>query len=170
MNYIDIIIIAIFIWSASLFALFLGIYGAIHFSDFTAGWLTDRLDLKSQHTNLIAFAVTFILIIIAVHLIARLLDKLVEAVALGFFNRIAGVLFNLLKTAFIISVILVILNRINDNFKFLPEKQVEQSVLYKPLSALAPAIFPRLKFEYERIKEEHPFGGEMLTENGFLYH
>ncbi len=182
MNYIDILFLLVFAWSAykgftkgfviavaSLIALLVGIFGAIRFSGFTAGWLKDQFELQSRHIDLIAFVITFILIIIGVHLIARLLDKLIEAVALGFVNRIAGVLFNLVKTAFIISVILVVLNKINEQAPFLPSQKIENSVFYKPLSALAPAIFPRLRFEYRKIREEFPSQDELVTENRFFY-
>ncbi len=161
MNYIDIILAAILLWAAyrgfskgfiihaaSLAALLLGIFGAIRFSDVTARLLIQKFDFTSQYLPVISFAITFVVIVVAVHLFARLLDKLVKAVALGFVNRIAGVLFALIKTAFIISIILVILNTIDRRLSFLPHQQIEKSYLYKPLSNLAPALFPYLHFDY----------------------
>jgi membrane protein required for colicin V production len=88
-------------------------------------------------------------------LLSRALDKLVKAAALGIFNRLAGLLFGMLKTAFFISIILVILNGINSRLPFIPEEHKENSLLYQPLSRLAPAIFPFLNFDgiRERIPE-----------------
>ena len=160
MNYFDIIFILLFLWSAyrgikkgfvvmaaSLAALILGIWGAIRFSNFTYSFLSSHFELKTHYLSLIAFALTFVLIVIIVHLVARLIEKLVEAVALGFLNRIAGLLFGIIKTAFILSVILVIINTIDEKLPIIPEEHKSNSLLYEPLSKLVPTIFPYLKFE-----------------------
>ena len=91
MNYVDLLFIIIFLWSAykgftkgfviaiaSLLALIIGIFGAIKFSGFTAGLLSGKFNVNFEYLDLVAFAITFILIVIAVHFFARLLDKLVE--------------------------------------------------------------------------------------------
>ena len=160
LNYFDIVIAILLLWSsyrgftkgflvmaASLAALVLGVWGAIRFSDLTAGLLIENLDFQSKYTALIAFALTFIAIVIVVHLFARAMDKLVKAVALGIVNRIAGLAFAVLRTAFLVSIVLVILNSIDRRAPFIPEEHKEQSLLYKPLSRLAPSIFPYLNFE-----------------------
>lgn len=178
MSWIDIVIIVILLWSAyqgftkgfiiavaSLAALILGILGAIMFSGYTAGILSEKLEMKPDTINLIAFAVTFVLIVITTHLVAFFTDKIVKAVALGFANRIAGILFNLLKTVMIISVILVILARIDEKASFLPGTEIQKSKLYKPLRAFAPLIFPYLRSGYEKIKESLPPSNEIMTEN-----
>ena len=160
MNWFDLVFIILLIWSAyrgftkgfiiqlsTLAALLLGILGAIKFSDLTAGWLSDHFSLSANYLNIIAFALTFILIVIAVHLLARLIEKLIQAVALGFINRILGIVFGIAKTAFIISVILVLVNKANEKYHFIPEDKMEASLLYKPISDFAPMIFPYLRFD-----------------------
>ncbi|MBN2214174.1 MAG: CvpA family protein [Bacteroidales bacterium] len=177
MSWIDIILIIILLWSAykgftkgfiitiaSLAALILGIFGAIKLSGYTAEILYDKMEINPDNLNLIAFAITFILIVIATHIVARLTDKLVKAVALGFANRIAGVLFNLLKTALIISVILVILERIDEKIPFIPRSETNKSVLYKPLHSFAPFIFPYLRSGYDKIKNNLPERDEILAD------
>ena len=124
------------------------------FSDMTAMFLTDTFNFQSKYLSLIAFALTFIGIVIGIHFLARALDKLIKAVALGIVNRIAGLLFAILRTAFLISVVLVIINSIDSRAPFIPEEHKENSLLYKPLSNLAPAIFPYLNFE--EIRERMP--------------
>jgi membrane protein required for colicin V production len=165
MNYFDIIFIIVFIWSAyrgitrgfvvmaaSLAALIVGIWGAIRFSSFTYNVLSQNFELKTQYLSLVAFAITFILIVILIHLFARLIEKLLEAVSLNFLNRIAGLLFGIIKTAFILSVILVVINTIDKKLPIIPEEHKKNSLLYEPLSKLAPAIFPYLRFEHIREK------------------
>ena len=168
LNYFDLIISIFLLWSAyrgitkgflimvaSLVALILGIWGAIRFSNLTAEFLLQQFEWNTRYLGLIAFAVTFIGIVVLVHLLARGMDKLVKAVALGFANRLAGLLFGVLKTALIISIILVIINSIEQRVPFIPEEHKENSLLYEPLSKLAPAIFPYLNFEdlKQRLKQ-----------------
>ncbi|MFW5658225.1 MAG: CvpA family protein [Bacteroidota bacterium] len=148
------------IMAASLVALLLGIFGALEFSWMTEDFLQNSLNVTSQYVSVISFATTFILIVVVVHLIAWGLDKLVKAVALGFFNRVLGVVFGIIKMAFIISVLLVIINVINEKAAFISEEQQNDSVLYRPLSDFAPTIFPYLRperfREYMKGKEEEP--------------
>ena len=166
MNYFDVIVGVLLILAllkgfkrglvielATLAALALGVLGAVKFSGITEQYLSQHID--SVHIGLIAFFVTFILIVIAVHLIAKMLDKLVSAVALGLVNRILGAAFSVLKYAFIISVLLSIFNSFDKTFSIIPDKQKESSILYIPISELALTIFPYLHFDdiKDRVKD-----------------
>lgn len=176
MNFFDIIFLVILIWAAykgfskgliiqaaSLAALFLGVFGAIKFSGYTAFILSEKLDFKGDYLQLTAFAITFVLIVIAVHFVARLTEKFFKVVALDFVNRILGLLFSTIKIAFIISIILVIINTIDHRAPFLPKEKVNKSLLYKPLSALAPMIFPYFKMEYEKIRKDRQSNDEIIV-------
>ena len=155
MNYIDAIIIIALVLGmvngfikgmvkevASLAALILGIWGAIRFSGFIAAKLYDYFDLTGKYVGLISFLITFGIIVIIIHLIGLLVDKLMEAVALGFINRLLGIAFGLIKSVLIMSVVLLVLNTIDARRPFLPKEKIEQSMLYNPISDIAPAIFP----------------------------
>jgi membrane protein required for colicin V production len=155
MNWIDLTIVVILILSlvmgfinglvkevASLAALILGIWGAIKFSDFTAEKLYDYFDMTGQYVGLIAFLVTFGIIVVIIHFIGILADKIVTTVSLGFVNRLLGIAFGLLKSVLIMSVFFVILNAIDARKSFLPKETIEKSMFYNPISDIAPLIFP----------------------------
>ncbi len=155
MNWIDAIIVIILILAAvrgfingfvkevaSLLALILGIWGAIKFSSFTAEKLYDYFDLTGKYVGIMAFIITFILIVIAIHFLGMLVDKLMKAIALGFVNRLVGIVFGVLKSVLIMSVIFVVLNAVDSHRHFLPKDKIEKSFLYNPISDIAPAIFP----------------------------
>jgi len=172
MSFLDLIFAVILIWSAyrgfskgfiiqlsTLAALLLGIFGAIKFSGLTANFLTEHFNINNDYIHIISFAITFVIIVILVHLLARMVEKLLKAVALGFVNRLLGIVFGVAKIAFIISVILVLVNKANRKYNFLPEEEIEKSILYEPLSDFAPMIFPYLQFddwkdELEKKKEK----------------
>lgn len=155
MNWIDAVIVVILIISivmgfinglvkevASLAALILGIWGAIKFSTYTAGKLYDYFDMTGNYVGIIAFLITFGIIVVIIHFIGILADKIVNAVSLGFINRILGIVFGLLKSVLIMSVFFVVLNVIDAKKPFLPKDKIEQSIFYNPISDIAPVIFP----------------------------
>lgn len=155
MNYIDIILVLLLVFSAiggfknglivelaSLAALILGIWGAIHFSDITSGFLIENFNFTSKHLPVISFIVTFIVIVILVHIVANVVDKMVETVMLGFVNKLAGMVFGVLKSALILSVIILVFDKIDRDVKILPEKAKAESRMYEPIRSLAPSIFP----------------------------
>jgi len=130
---------------ASLLALVLGIVGAIKLRPVFASLLDSLFNISPDYMNIIAFSVAFVSIVIVVHLLAFFVEKLIKAVALSLVNRILGMGFGLLVTAFVISMILWPVNQINAEKQIIKPERIEGSILYRPLSAFAPAIFPYLK-------------------------
>jgi membrane protein required for colicin V production len=130
---------------SSLAALVLGIVGAIKLRPVFASALDSVFSISPEYVNVIAFAVAFVSIVIIVHLVAFLVEKLVKAVALSLVNRVLGMAFGLLVTAFVLSMILWPINEVNKEKQIIKPERIEGSLLFKPLSAFAPAIFPYLK-------------------------
>ncbi|MFW5656620.1 MAG: CvpA family protein [Bacteroidota bacterium] len=168
MNYIDIILATILLYAAyrgfskgfviqiaTLIALLLGIIGAIRFSHFVASVLIEKLELTGKYLPVVSFALTFIGIVILVHLIARLTDTLIKAIALGFINRLAGAVFSIAKFGLIMSVFINILNGIDNKKSFLPQEEINQSILYRPIMKFAPSIFPYLKNQFENFNTDY---------------
>lgn len=167
---VDIILVAIFIIAgfagykkgfvgefASLAGLLLGIWGALKFSDYTANLLRENFNMTTEYLGLIAFAITFFVIVIAVHFIGKIVEGIFEMAFLGFANSILGVVFGVLKTAFILSVVLIILEKANIKMNFLPKDIADKSLFYKPIQRLAPAVFPDLNFDEIKAKLKETF-------------
>ena len=130
---------------ASLAALVLGIFGAIKLRPMFASLLDSIFDISPDYMNVIAFSVAFVSIVLVVHLLAFLVEKLIKAVALNLVNRLLGMGIGLLVTAFVLSMILWPVNQVNAEKQIIKPERIEGSILYKPLSAFAPAVFPYLK-------------------------
>ena len=133
--------------AASLAALVLGILLAIKLRPLFATILNSVFTISPENMNVIAFAVAFITIVIIVHLLAYAAERLIKAVALNFVNRLLGMGFGLVVTAFVISMVLWPINKVNEEKQIIKPERIEGSLLYKPLSAFAPAVFPYLKRE-----------------------
>ncbi len=130
---------------ASLAALILGIIGAIKLRPVFAALLDSLFNIAPEHINAIAFAVAFVVIVLVVHIAAYIIDKLIKAVALSFVNRMLGMAFGIMVTAFVISMILWPVNQVNEDKQIIKPELIEGSLLYKPLSALAPVLFPYIR-------------------------
>lgn len=139
---------------ATLAGLILGIWGAIKFSWWTADALAG-LGINSQYMHIISFIVTFIAIIVVVQLLASFLNRLLDTLALGFVNKIAGMAVGVIKSALILSVILFVLDTLDEESKVISQQTKEASMFYEPLSGLVPTILPFLHLE-DLQKEENP--------------
>lgn len=169
MAFLDIILGLLLLWGlygglkngllielASIAALIAGLYGAFHFSYIAADYLHQHWEWEERYVNLIAFLITFILIVIAVKLIGTLLTKFANLIMLGLLNKIAGGIFGALKVAVILSAFLIFFDRVNTSFEFLSEDTKRDSVLYTPLRDIGNFIFSKVFREVEKKDVESP--------------
>lgn len=145
--------------AATFAALLLGLWGAVEFSDMTASYLSGVINVDEKMMGIIAFAITFIGIVIGVHFVAKTIESLAKAVALGFINKLFGAIFGALKFAFIISVVLFFVNAINAKMDLISTDFKKGSIFYEPISKIAPSVFKYLDFDelkndVEEKKEE----------------
>jgi membrane protein required for colicin V production len=157
MNTVDIIIAVIllfglvtgyikglFVEITSLVGLVLGVYGAIHFSYFLSNILKSRVNWDQSMIQIVSFAGTFLIILLALALLGKTLTKIADTIALGLFNKILGAIFGFLKFALILSIVFIVYDQIHSSLKFVDKKKVRQSILFEPVKKLAPTIFPNL--------------------------
>lgn len=143
---------------ATLAALIAGIFGAIRFSDTAAIMIREQWEIDDRYMPILAFAATFILIVILVNLLGKLIEKVVDMVSLGLVNKLAGALFRALKVAFVISVVFSMLQSLDEDWGIVPPEVKEESVLYEPMSRLAPLVIPAMSDNEwtNRLKEQLP--------------
>ncbi|WP_223032465.1 CvpA family protein [Hanstruepera marina] len=133
-----------FVEVASLVALIAGIYGAIHFSYYVADLLIEHVDWSEKTINITAFAITFIIIVLVIALAGKALTKLADFAALGFLNKLLGGIFGILKIGLILSILLIIFDKMNSTITFVDEEHTQDSILYEPIKSLAPMLFPTI--------------------------
>ena len=141
----------LFVTLASLIGLVLGIMGAIYFSDYAANYINEWFSWKEQTTSFAAMAVTFIAIVIIVNWAGKFLTKIADFAFLGIFNKLLGGVFNMIISAFIVSVIFMFFNEWNATEYVISEEKKNNSYLYEPIANLAPLVLPSLIEEIENI-------------------
>ena len=141
----------LFVTLASLIGLVLGIMGAIYFSDYAANYINEWFSWNKQTTSFVAIAVTFIAIVIIVNWAGKFLTKIADFAFLGIFNKLLGGVFNMIISAFIVSVIFMFFNEWNATEYVISEEKKNNSYLYEPIANLAPLVLPDLVEEIENI-------------------
>lgn len=131
----------LFVELASLIALIAGIYGAIHFSYLTADYLSENMDWNERYIKITAFIITFIAIVLLVHLAGKFFTKIADFAMLGLLNKIAGGIFGVLKVAIILGAILIFFERITASATFINENTRQESIFYEPIKEVGAFVF-----------------------------
>jgi membrane protein required for colicin V production len=143
----------LFVEIASLFSLILGIYIAIKFSIVTADVISGFVHWNPKTIQIIAFLLTFVLVVIGISFAAKFLTKIANFAYLGWMNKLGGGGFRLLKTVFILGVFLNIFEKINFNNTFAKKETLDKSIFYRPIQKTAGFVFPAIQKKYEELKK-----------------
>jgi membrane protein required for colicin V production len=130
-----------FVEIASVIALVAGIYGTIHFSYITSDYLNERLDWDATYIKITAFIITFLGIVVVVHLLGKALTRVADFAMLGLLNRIAGGIFGIVKVAVILGSLMIFLERAGLPLHEIQPEAFEKSIFYGPLKDTGAFIF-----------------------------
>jgi len=146
---------------ASLLALILGIYGALHFSSFTFEFLSDYFQIKTVYLQLVSYGLTFLIIAVLISFTGKILTMLIRLVALGFINRMMGAIFGGIKALLILSVFISFFDRFNKQFGMVNEDILTSSLIYNSIRTQSEQFYPNILEQFDRQKESI----ENLTED-----
>ena len=171
MNYIDIIIVILVLLAAikgftrglikeivSLISLVVGVYLAITFSVLFENYLLKTFPKHEEFVSIASFVFVFLIVFLSLKLAGIVISKLAKQLQLNFLNKLLGMLFGSVKALLIISIILFELQHLGETFGVgFPKKQIEKSLLYKPVVNLIPTISPIAKQKFKEIQEDYNF-------------
>lgn len=166
MNWLDIVLAIPLLWFmirgfrngfiielASLAALILGIFVALHFSFYVEDYLRENFEIGDNYLTIISFLITFAITAVVIIIIGKIIHKLFNFIALGLLNKLAGGVFGLLKAALVLSIILYFINGFDS--ALIKSEVKERSFLYGPVQSLAPTLMPMLDLdELDFLKED----------------
>lgn len=146
MNSFDIIVLLLLTWGfingfrkgliievSRFLALIFGLWVAFIFSREASLFLANYIDTSPQILNGISFLLLFVLIVIAISIVAKAMTKILKLAALGLLNRMLGGVFGVLKWCFILSALVLIYDQINGVITFTPQTFKEDSKFYQYL-------------------------------------
>jgi membrane protein required for colicin V production len=142
-----------FIELASFVSLILGIYIAIKFSYLMKSSIGSHVSWNPKTIQIVAFIITFILVIVGISLLAKFLTKMANFASLGIVNKLAGSFFGLLKMVLILSVSLKMFQKINFDYQFAAKTTLDHSLFFNPIQKISSAIYPSIQDGFKVIKE-----------------
>lgn len=140
----------LFVELASLIALVAGIFVAIKFSYLVKNILETKVSWEPKYIEITAFALTFILVVVIIYLSAKLLTKIADFAYLGWINKLAGALFSVLKTILLLSVVILLFEKININNTLVKQETLDESIFYNPTKAISAFLYPKIEEWYEK--------------------
>jgi len=110
--------------------------------------------------------VTFLGVVVGIHFMAKLLEKVVDLTALSMLNKLGGMVFGMIQVLVLLSVMSFTLDSIFGYREWLPEKQVESSLLYPTVESAMELIVPEASRDnpWEVIQSRIQEGTERLEE------
>ncbi len=129
----------------ALIALVAGAWLSFKFSEPLGNWLKDYMDLPGTVLQVISFALILVIVLLALTMLGKVLEKMVKFVMLGWLDKTLGILFALLKVTLALGLVIIMLDALQSSFQIIPQETVSESVLHNPVKSVAEIAFPYLK-------------------------
>ena len=129
----------------SIVSVIVGIWASARFANLVADWVAQYITASEQVIKVVAFALILVVVFIALGLLGRLLENILNFAFLGWLNKLLGVIFSLLKAFLIIGLVILAFNSLNNAFGLVKPEVINDSALYGPVKNLADTIFPYIK-------------------------
>ena len=126
------LIVAVF----SFLAFIIGLAAALKLSTVMADYIGDNVAVSQRWLPFLAFIVVFLIVVLLIRLGAKLLQGAVQAVMLGWVNRIGGAVFYILIYFFIFSILLFYTTQLN----LIKPETTKSSVTYNYIAPFGPKV------------------------------
>ena len=115
------------------------LYGVV--GDRLTGIVSDNTSLA----HLCAFILIWLVVPLVFSLVASVITKALEIISLGWLNRLLGAALGAVKWVLFISVFICVLDFIDADGKIVSQDLREESILYKPIGAVAGMFMPAVQ-------------------------
>ena len=166
MNYFDVLVFIILTYGllsgffkgfvveiAGVIALIIGLIGSFKFSNILGNTIEIFIDWDPKTIQIVSFIFLFILIIYSISLLAKVITKTLNLIALGWLNRIIGGIFGILKWAVILSAFTLIISELNEIITIFSNFNFEDSKSYSLLNKIGNFLFEWV-FQSKSIQEQ----------------
>lgn len=153
----------------SFVAVIVGLAAAIKLSAVVADYLGETTNVSKQWLPVLSFLIVFIVVVLLIRLGANLLQKSVEAVMMGWANRLGGIVFYVAIYTIVYSILLFYATQL----KLLSPETSEKSIVYGVIAPWGPAIIdgigtvlPFFKNMFQELEDFFEKGAGKLQGNG----
>ncbi len=117
----------------------------LHFT----GYFIKLFNLSGPWASTTAYFVLFLSIIIVFQIVAKLLEKMLEAMSLNFINKISGALVGMMVVTLLLSITVWFLH----NLRIVSDETISSSKCGGFLVLVAPTIFEWLSYVFPIVKD-----------------
>jgi membrane protein required for colicin V production len=155
MNLLDFILLIPIIWLcirgfqkgliielASLVGIILGIIAAYYFGGYVQDFIKEYLSLKEHTSRIIAYILIFLVVLLIVWLIGKMLEGVIDVVAMGWLNKLLGAIVGLAKGIVVVCIILYIFEKTDPRQNVITPSVKEKSMFYQPAMRLVHWVVP----------------------------
>lgn len=128
----------------SLISVIVALFGAIFMSHILAPVFTG-IGLSDSVASYTSGIVIFLAIIFIINILCKLIFSVEKVKALGLFDNLIGAAISCVKYAIMLSVLLFMVDMLNDNYHLYAESRIEGSSLYKSFLEFAQNIYKSIK-------------------------
>lgn len=153
----------------SFVAVIVGLAAAIKLSAVMADYLGETTSVSKQWLPALSFLIVFIAVVLLIRLGANLLQKSVEAVMMGWANRLGGIIFYVAIYTIVYSILLFYATQL----KLLSPETAERSVVYAVIAPWGPglidaigSVLPFFKNMFKELEDFFESGAKQLQEQG----
>jgi membrane protein required for colicin V production len=144
----------LFVELASIVSFIIGLFIAFKFSYLMRTLLEDHVSWDPNTIQICAFIITLLLVVIGIHLLAKIFTKIADFAFLGWLNRLAGGIVALVKSIILLGILLVLIGKINVDNAIISKEKQEASLFYQPIVKTTNWSLPFLADWLEEVKEE----------------
>ena len=158
MKLIDIIILIPFVFAiykgitrgfisqvAGIAGVILGFILGVRFSDLLSTHISEWINANESTIKIISFAIIIICVLILAKLLSSIIERIFSFIMLGWLNKILGILIAIASTALVMGAVITLISYVNEYlFTIVPQRVINESILYRPLQDLAQMVFPYL--------------------------
>lgn len=130
---------------ASILGLIVGLLAAKALYTSLAVKLCPTVTDSMTVAQILAFVIIWIAVPLIFTLVASVLTKAMEAVSLGWLNRLFGAGLGALKYLLLVSLVVCVIQFIDTDSQLISQTKKEESLLYYPMERFAGMFFPAAK-------------------------
>ena len=130
---------------ASILGLIVGLLAAKALYTSLAVKLCPTVTDSMTVAQILAFVIIWIAVPLIFTLVASVLTKAMEAVSLGWLNRLLGAGLGTLKYLLLVSLVVCVIQFIDTDSQLISQTKKEESLLYYPMERFAGMFFPAAK-------------------------
>ncbi len=151
--------------SVALLVLLGGVFMAAYLSYKIYGVINYRSRVQLVHLPVIIFSILYVGVVYGAHFVADKVTGNIGEDAKGRTNKLLGILVNIGKYLFMISIVLMFIFKLDATYNFISPEEKKETSLYYPVLKVAPTVFRILRFpEINPIPDFKPIEYQDSTE------